>query len=63
MPLYASVVLIGAARFLETTLAIDFDVALLIYSVIIRTDIPENDEVIAVDSTGIKVTNREDRVR
>ncbi len=35
MPLYASVVLIGAARFLETTLAIDFDVALLIYSVII----------------------------
>ncbi len=35
MPLYASVVLIGAARFLETTLAINFDVALLIYSVII----------------------------
>ncbi|MDD1735867.1 MAG: sodium:solute symporter family protein [Methanothrix sp.] len=35
MPLYASVVLIGAARFMETTLAIDFDVALLIYSVII----------------------------
>jgi solute:Na+ symporter, SSS family len=35
MPLYASVVLIGAARFMETTLSIDFDVALLIYSVII----------------------------
>src|SRR5512136_786444 len=35
MPLYASVVLIGAARFMETTLNIDFDVALLIYSVII----------------------------
>jgi SSS family solute:Na+ symporter len=35
MPLYASVVLIGAARFMETTLQIDFDVALLIYSVII----------------------------
>ena len=35
MPLYASVVLIGAARFMETTLAINFDVALLIYSVII----------------------------
>jgi SSS family solute:Na+ symporter len=35
MPLYASVVLIGAARFMETTLAIDFDVALLIYSLII----------------------------
>lgn len=35
MPLYASVVLIGAARFMETTLAIDFNVALLIYSVII----------------------------
>ncbi len=35
MPLYASVVLIGAARFIETTLAIDFDVALLVYSVII----------------------------
>ncbi|MDD4651327.1 MAG: sodium:solute symporter family protein [Methanothrix sp.] len=35
MPLYASVVLIGAARFMETTLAIDFDVALLVYSVII----------------------------
>jgi len=35
MPLYASVVLIGAARFLETTLAIDYDVALLIYSLII----------------------------
>jgi solute:Na+ symporter, SSS family len=35
MPLYASVVLIGAARFIETTLSIDFSVALLIYSVII----------------------------
>lgn len=35
MPLYASVVLIGAARFMETTLEINFDVALLIYSVII----------------------------
>ncbi|OPX80038.1 MAG: sodium/panthothenate symporter [Methanosaeta sp. PtaB.Bin039] len=35
MPLYASVVLIGAARFLETTLAINFDLALLVYSVII----------------------------
>jgi SSS family solute:Na+ symporter len=35
MPLYASVVLIGAARFMETTLSIDFNMALLIYSVII----------------------------
>jgi len=35
MPLYASVVLIGAARFMETTLAIDFNIALLIYSIII----------------------------
>ena len=35
MPLYASVVLIGAARFMETTLAIDYKVALLIYAVII----------------------------
>lgn len=35
MPLYASVVLIGAARFMETTLAIDFHVALFIYSIII----------------------------
>ncbi|HEX7444757.1 MAG TPA: sodium:solute symporter family protein, partial [Methanothrix sp.] len=35
MPLYASVVLIGAARFMETTLAIDYHVALLIYSLII----------------------------
>lgn len=35
MPLYASVVLIGAARFMETTLDIDYTVALLIYSVII----------------------------
>jgi len=35
MPLYASVVLIGAARFMETTLAIDYKMALLIYAVII----------------------------
>jgi SSS family solute:Na+ symporter len=35
MPLYASVVLIGAARFIETTLNIDFDLALLVYSIII----------------------------
>jgi SSS family solute:Na+ symporter len=35
MPLYASVVLIGAARFMETTMNIDFNVALLIYTVII----------------------------
>ena len=35
MPLYASVVLIGAARFMETTLSIDFDLALFIYSIII----------------------------
>ena len=33
--MYASVVLIGAARFLETTLDIKFDLALLIYTVII----------------------------
>lgn len=35
MPLYASVVLIGAARFMETTLSIDFNIALLLYSIII----------------------------
>jgi solute:Na+ symporter, SSS family len=35
MPLYTSVVLIGAARFMETTLSIDFDIAILIYTVII----------------------------
>jgi SSS family solute:Na+ symporter len=35
MPLHSSVVLIGAARFMETTLAIEFNTALLIYSVII----------------------------
>ncbi|MDR0911262.1 MAG: sodium/solute symporter [Methanobrevibacter sp.] len=35
MPIYASVVLIGAARFLETTLAIDFSISLLILSVIV----------------------------
>lgn len=35
MPMYASVVLIGAARFIETTLAINFDVALMLFSIII----------------------------
>ncbi|AEG18615.1 sodium:solute symporter family protein [Methanobacterium paludis] len=35
MPLYASVVLIGAARFMETTLAMNFDIALLIMAAII----------------------------
>ncbi len=35
MPLYASVVLIGAGRFIETTLAVNFDIALLIFSLII----------------------------
>jgi SSS family solute:Na+ symporter len=35
MPMYASAVIIGAARFIETTLNIKFDVALLIYTVII----------------------------
>ena len=35
MPLYAGVVLIGAARFLETTLNINYMVALMIFSVVI----------------------------
>jgi len=35
MPLYASVVLIGGARFLEATLSIDFNISLLIFSVIV----------------------------
>ncbi len=35
MPLYAGVVLIGAARFLETSLNLNFNIALLIMSVII----------------------------
>ncbi|THB72125.1 MAG: sodium:solute symporter family protein [Gammaproteobacteria bacterium] len=35
MPLYASVVLIGAARFLESTLQIDYNTALLVFSLII----------------------------
>ena len=35
MPIYAAVVLIGAARFLESSLLIDFTVALLILAVII----------------------------
>jgi SSS family solute:Na+ symporter len=35
MPLYAAAVLIGAGRFMETTLSIKFETALLIYSVII----------------------------
>ena len=34
MPLYASVVLIGAARFMETTLAMNFHFALLLMSII-----------------------------
>jgi len=35
MPMYASVVLIGAARFIETTLAINFNIALMLFSIII----------------------------
>ncbi|MBA2849891.1 SSS family solute:Na+ symporter [Methanococcus maripaludis] len=35
MPIYAAAVLIGAARFIETTLNISFDVALLVFSIII----------------------------
>lgn len=35
MPLYSSVVLIGAARFIETTLSINFQIALLLFSIII----------------------------
>ena len=35
MPLYAGIVLIGGARFLESTLAIDYDIAVLILTVIV----------------------------
>ena len=35
MPLYASVVLIGAARFLETTVKIDFGIALILIALIV----------------------------
>jgi SSS family solute:Na+ symporter len=35
MPLYASVVLIGAARFMETTLKMDFHLAIIIMAVIV----------------------------
>ncbi|MGL4669971.1 MAG: sodium:solute symporter family protein [Methanobacteriaceae archaeon] len=35
MPLYASVVLIGAGRFMETALSIDFSLAMLILSVVV----------------------------
>jgi SSS family solute:Na+ symporter len=35
MPLYASVVLIGAARFMETTLNLDFNIALIIMALIV----------------------------
>lgn len=35
MPIYASVVLIGAARFMETSLLINFNIALVILSVVI----------------------------
>lgn len=35
MPLYAGIVLIGAARFLETALGINYDVAVLIFTIII----------------------------
>lgn len=35
MPLYAAVVLIGAARFMESSLLIDFNIALLILAIII----------------------------
>lgn len=35
MPLYSAVVLIGGARFIEETLAVNFHVALLVFSVII----------------------------
>lgn len=35
MPIYASVVLIGAARFMETSLLINFNIALIILSVVI----------------------------
>ena len=35
MPIYASVVLIGAARFMETSLSLDFHLSLLILSIIV----------------------------
>ncbi|ABR54905.1 SSS sodium solute transporter superfamily [Methanococcus vannielii SB] len=35
MPIYAAAVLIGAARFIETTLGISFEIALLVFSIII----------------------------
>ncbi|MDI6643715.1 MAG: sodium:solute symporter family protein [Methanobacteriaceae archaeon] len=35
MPIYAGVVLIGAARFIETTLSIDFNIALVIMAIIV----------------------------
>lgn len=35
MPIYSGIVLIGAARFLETTLGINYDVAVLIFTIII----------------------------
>ncbi len=35
MPLYAGIVLIGGARFLETTLSVNYDVAVLILAVIV----------------------------
>lgn len=37
MPLYAASVLIGAGRFLETTLGIDYNLALLIFTIIIAS--------------------------
>jgi SSS family solute:Na+ symporter len=37
MPLYAGSVLIGAARFLETTLGINYNIALLIFTIIIAS--------------------------
>ncbi|MDQ1275599.1 MAG: solute:Na+ symporter, family [Euryarchaeota archaeon] len=35
MPIYSGIVLIGAARFLETTLGINYDIAVLIFTIII----------------------------
>lgn len=35
MPLYAAVVLIGGARFIEEVLFVDFDIALIVFSIII----------------------------
>jgi len=35
MPIYAAVVLIGAARFIETTLSLDFNIALIVMAVIV----------------------------